>query len=96
MKLTTSTLLATLPALTALMAPTSAAPLHAPSPALEKKNAIPKDVFPHHHHLDSIAERYAAPEASDAEAQVVSVRDVSVQLEARDHGGQTSPYCAVM
>ncbi|MCJ1320308.1 hypothetical protein MMC15_005646 [Xylographa vitiligo] len=91
MKVTSPAILATAAAFFSL---TSAAPLPASSAALEKKDAVPKDILTHQ--LDDIAGRDAAPEASEAEAQYISVRDVSEQLETRDDGGQPVSYCAVM
>ncbi|MCJ1384335.1 hypothetical protein MMC17_007451 [Xylographa soralifera] len=88
------TITAVLATVAAFSSQTSAAPLRVSSTALEKKDAIPKDIFPQQ--LSNIAERDAEPEASEAEAQYISVRDVSEQLEARDDGGQPMQYCAVM
>ncbi|MCJ1402618.1 hypothetical protein MMC11_005838 [Xylographa trunciseda] len=93
MKVTIAAALATV---AAFFSQTSAAPLRATpaaAAALEKKETSPKDIFPH---LNEMAERDAEPEAGAAEAQYISVRDVSEQLEARDDGGQPMQYCAVM
>ncbi|MCJ1393743.1 hypothetical protein MMC18_006619 [Xylographa bjoerkii] len=87
------TIAAALATIAAFFSQASAAPLRTRSTALEKKEAEPKDIFPH---LSEIAERDTEPEASEAEAQYIFVRDVSEQLEARDDGGQPGQYCVVM